>query len=378
MSLANLDALIQAKSPLLYFKLHDLADYPNIPNHGSGATTASWKGGQPVQLESLSGPVVELNGSRWVELLGGGVLDTSNGFTVEALVYFDEPRNYMRLFELGASNRSAIFATGFIATNNELMTRYYNGSTSSSTAIALSDFFARVHHLVGVIDPVSGTQKLYLNGQLVNEAANTFVLNSINAELGNLFYSLWAQTGSSGDQIAKGGANYLAVYLEPLTAQQVAEHATEINGLGLDIVESIQYNHQPLRSRLTWANQETPGQAAPDLAPVADIGFRTNGPVPNLPITGRLRPGNGNDHFTPGRNIPLGNIDAMVTLQGSPVARPVFVLNQRGVILRQTHSGANGRYVVEGLEQDQRYIVFALDEPDREYNAAISDYVKPE
>lgn len=132
------------------------------------------------------------------------------------------------------------------------------------------------------------------------------------------------------------------------------------------------------RSRLTWANQETPGQAAPDLAPVADIGFRTNGPVPNLPITGRLRPGNGNDHFTPGRNIPLGNIDAMVTLQGSPVARPVFVLNQRGVILRQTHSGANGRYVVEGLEQDQRYIVFALDEPDREYNAAISDYVKPE
>jgi hypothetical protein len=34
--------------------------------------------------------------------------------------------------------------------------------------------------------------------------------------------------------------------------------------------------------------------------------------------------------------------------------------------------------VFEGLEKNERYIVFSLDTPDREFNAAISDFVQPE
>lgn len=80
----------------------------------------------------------------------------------------------------------------------------------------------------------------------------------------------------------------------------------------------------------------------------------------------------------PGSRVDKGIIDAMVTMQGRPVARPVWVLDQRGVIIAKTTSDEDGRYLVEGLDKAQRYIVLSLDVPERKYNAAISDYVQPE
>lgn len=79
-----------------------------------------------------------------------------------------------------------------------------------------------------------------------------------------------------------------------------------------------------------------------------------------------------------GANIKFGSINAMVTMQGRPISRPVWVLDQRGVLVAKTTSDEAGRYVVEGLDKGQRYIVLSLDKPEREYNAAISDYVQPE
>lgn len=75
---------------------------------------------------------------------------------------------------------------------------------------------------------------------------------------------------------------------------------------------------------------------------------------------------------------PQGYISAQVTIQGRPVRRPVYVLNQHCERVYITHSDLFGRYQAVGLDQTQRYIVLALDKPDREYNAAISDYVQPE
>jgi len=109
-----------------------------------------------------------------------------------------------------------------------------------------------------------------------------------------------------------------------------------------------------------------------------EVFWRGRGPFNFIKTHSTLAPINRNGPFTPGRNPSLGKIDALVTLQGSPVAKPVFILNQAGVLIAKTTSDQAGRYVVEGLEKNERYIVFALDTPDREFNGAISDFVQPE
>ncbi|MGB5854275.1 MAG: hypothetical protein WBH20_03280 [Oceanisphaera sp.] len=85
-----------------------------------------------------------------------------------------------------------------------------------------------------------------------------------------------------------------------------------------------------------------------------------------------------NKHLPPEERHPAGEINAKVTIQGRPVSRPVYVLNQECERVYVTHSDSQGRYRAIGLHSDQRYVVVALDKPGREYNAAISDYVKPE
>lgn len=74
----------------------------------------------------------------------------------------------------------------------------------------------------------------------------------------------------------------------------------------------------------------------------------------------------------------LSSISGIVTIQGRPVSRPIMVLSQSGELIAKTTSNDSGAYSVAGLDSSQRYIVLSLDTPDREYNAAISDYVKPE
>lgn len=377
MSRASLDSLILAKDPFLYLCLEDISQYPAIPNLGTGSTTASWQGGVPVILPTQFGDVAALDGSKWVELLGGGVIDTSAGFTVEALLLLSELRSFSRIFELGGLtvNQPKI-AMGTVDSENSIHLRYHyiDGSTSTSSAVVIStpNLYDRFMHLVGRIDPVSGLAQILINGQLVASTENTFVSASVDAQLGNLFYSLWAQTKPSTDQIAKGFASFVAVYLEPLTDQAIAEHVSQLSQLDTSYFDSIAAEMKQLFSQTpSWANAETKEQAWPGENHWALI--EASQPEFAAPITQV-------PHFTtlPTR-AELGYIAGVVTAKQVPApGRTVRCFDPTMTLVAETVSDAGGHYRFDNLLRNRRYLILAQDTWEFNYAPVGADRRQPE
>ena len=72
-----------------------------------------------------------------------------------------------------------------------------------------------------------------------------------------------------------------------------------------------------------------------------------------------------------------GANDGIVTVQGKPVARKIWLLNAQTLAVEQVITSLkNGHYLFIGLDPAKEYLVMARDYK-REYEPFVWDYVKP-
>ncbi len=72
-----------------------------------------------------------------------------------------------------------------------------------------------------------------------------------------------------------------------------------------------------------------------------------------------------------------GIADGIVTVNGVPTASNIIVFDANGLsVVQRSQSLANGRYLLNGLDPNQQYMVMARDY-NKEYEPAVWDYVTP-
>ena len=72
-----------------------------------------------------------------------------------------------------------------------------------------------------------------------------------------------------------------------------------------------------------------------------------------------------------------GTADGIVTINGSPASRPVYLINADTLnIVDVVLSTKKGNYLFTGLKPNQKYMVMARDH-NYEYEPAVFDYVTP-
>ena len=72
-----------------------------------------------------------------------------------------------------------------------------------------------------------------------------------------------------------------------------------------------------------------------------------------------------------------GTADGIVTVNGSPTIRDITVLDAMDLsVVQRSQSLSNGRYLLNGLDPNQQYMVMARDH-NKEYEPAVWDYVTP-
>ena len=86
------------------------------------------------------------------------------------------------------------------------------------------------------------------------------------------------------------------------------------------------------------------------------------------------------DNFLLGTNWQgyiAGTADGIVTVNAVAAQRDVVVLNTQDLsVVQKSQSFANGHYLLNGLDPNQKYMVMARD-CNREYEPAVWDYVTP-
>lgn len=76
-------------------------------------------------------------------------------------------------------------------------------------------------------------------------------------------------------------------------------------------------------------------------------------------------------------NYIAGASDGIVTEQGKPASRKIWLLNARTMAVEQVITSLkNGHYLFMGLDPAKRYLVMVRDHK-REYEPFCWDYVKP-
>lgn len=380
-----LHQLIMDSSPAFYFQLEDMSVYPSLVNLGNQPITSAWKGGRPSLVETQNGKMAWLKGPEWVELKNGPTaLVTGNGFTIETLLLIDEEKRlYWRLFELGVNTTSSLIGLYCNASSDDFGVRYWTPAQSSSSAtVTYPNIRNRLRHIMAVVDPVSGKARHYIDGVLVGEVANTYSLATLNAALGNFFFSLWGQLVTSGDQTFIGLASYIAVYMTPLSAADAAARAAEISGLGEDwgIMQIDFVNH---RQTLTPANQEPRAVFQPQ-----DVVWRGTPPMYAGPVNQQQMSQSivckGHDYFwirDGVQNVAQGYISNRVTINGEGVRRRVLCFSQDGYLVAETYSSAaDGVYRFDHLWLNRRYMLVVQDDPafgPADYNAVAADFQAP-
>ena len=72
-----------------------------------------------------------------------------------------------------------------------------------------------------------------------------------------------------------------------------------------------------------------------------------------------------------------GIADGIVTVNGVPTASNIIVFDANGLsVVQRSQSLANGRYLLNGLDPNQQYLIMARDY-NKEYEPAVWDYVTP-
>lgn len=72
-----------------------------------------------------------------------------------------------------------------------------------------------------------------------------------------------------------------------------------------------------------------------------------------------------------------GTADGIVTVNGNPATRDIVVLNAQDLsVVQRLQSFSNGRYLLNGLDPNQQYLIMARDY-NKEYEPAVWDYVTP-
>ena len=72
-----------------------------------------------------------------------------------------------------------------------------------------------------------------------------------------------------------------------------------------------------------------------------------------------------------------GSGDGIVTVQGKPAKRDIWLLNAKSMAVEQVITSlTNGHYIFTNLNPSQRYLVIARDYK-KEYEPFVWDYVKP-
>lgn len=80
---------------------------------------------------------------------------------------------------------------------------------------------------------------------------------------------------------------------------------------------------------------------------------------------------------TQGRAYIAGANDGIVTAQGIPASRKIWLLSARTMIVEQVVTSlSNGHYIFLGLNPDKEYLVMVRDYK-RELEPFVWDYVKP-
>lgn len=81
--------------------------------------------------------------------------------------------------------------------------------------------------------------------------------------------------------------------------------------------------------------------------------------------------------ITTQRGYIAGANDGIVTVQGKPASRDIWLLNAQTLAIEQlVTSFSNGHYLFMGLDPAKRYLVMVRDYK-KEYEPFIWDYVKP-
>lgn len=72
-----------------------------------------------------------------------------------------------------------------------------------------------------------------------------------------------------------------------------------------------------------------------------------------------------------------GSADGIVTVQGKPASRKIWLLNAQSLAIEQVqYSLKNGHYAFFGLDLSKEYLVMARDYK-KEYEPFVWDFVKP-
>ena len=72
-----------------------------------------------------------------------------------------------------------------------------------------------------------------------------------------------------------------------------------------------------------------------------------------------------------------GSGDGIVTVQGKPASRKIWLLNAQNMAVEQVVTSLqNGHYLFMGLDPDKSYLVMVRDYK-KEYEPFVWDYVKP-
>lgn len=80
---------------------------------------------------------------------------------------------------------------------------------------------------------------------------------------------------------------------------------------------------------------------------------------------------------TPYVGYIAGANDGIITVQGKPASRNVWLLDGRSMAIEQVVTSLkNGHYLFMGLDPDREYLVMARDYK-KEYEPFVWDYVKP-
>lgn len=78
-----------------------------------------------------------------------------------------------------------------------------------------------------------------------------------------------------------------------------------------------------------------------------------------------------------GAGYVAGSGDGIVTVQGKPASRKIWLLNAKTLIIESSQwSLENGRYLFLGLDTEKEYLVIVRDYK-KEFEPFVWDYVKP-
>ncbi|MFM4963722.1 LamG-like jellyroll fold domain-containing protein [Aeromonas bivalvium] len=230
------------------------------------------------------------------------------------------------------------------------------------STLTYAELSSAPHHILVQYDQGSDTTQCFVDGAL--QPGMTAPGNLLAAMAGR--YLLMGAFVYNGGPSGNCQLSDVAIYDRLLTSQELADRQGFL--IGQPELKTV-----PLA--LTWGNQETREQAAPQLGPQGQPVY------PALPITPRLAAYDGLMMITPdGRSRPMGYIENLVTVNGEGVSRRVLCLDQAGNLVAETRSSAAGVYRFDNLWLERRYMLIAQDDPEygpADYNAVAADYQKP-